>query len=116
MPPAMSIHSITLPPKAALSGLASGGKIICVITTSESRGDFGGAGALTCMHMHLSFLVMRTTVELRADTIHELKARAAKLGKRGFSDLIQEAADRFLEETMDPDEQARFDRIMKLSG
>src|SRR5258707_8504871 len=44
MPPQMSIHSITLPPNAALIGLASEGRIICVIITSDSRGDFGFIG------------------------------------------------------------------------
>src|SRR6218665_687497 len=40
--PQMSIHSITLPPNAVFTELASEGRIICVITTSDSRGLLGG--------------------------------------------------------------------------
>src|SRR5260370_39212427 len=63
----MSIHSITLPPNAALSGLASGGRIICVITTSDSRGDFGA--------------VMREVITQRLyPRMHPLSALSAGFG------------------------------------
>jgi len=41
---------------------------------------------------------MRTTIELRDDQRARLLELAAREGRRGFSHLIQEAVDRFLEE------------------
>jgi predicted transcriptional regulator len=41
---------------------------------------------------------MRTTIELRDDQRARLLEMAAKEGRKGFSHLIQEAVDRFLEE------------------
>src|SRR5208282_898268 len=40
-PAQMSIHSMMRPPKAALRGLASEGRMTCVITASLSAGDLG---------------------------------------------------------------------------
>ncbi len=42
--------------------------------------------------------VMRTTIELRDDQRARLLEMAAQEGRKGFSHLIQEAVDRFLEE------------------
>ncbi|TVR56541.1 MAG: hypothetical protein EA421_03265 [Gemmatimonadales bacterium] len=41
---------------------------------------------------------MRTTIELRDDQRARLLEMAAQEGRKGFSHLIQEAVDRFLEE------------------
>jgi hypothetical protein len=41
---------------------------------------------------------MRTTIELRDDQRARLLEMAAREGRKGFSHLIQEAVDRFLEE------------------
>ena len=41
---------------------------------------------------------MRTTIELRDDQRARLLEVAAREGRKGFSHLIQEAVDRFLEE------------------
>jgi len=51
------------------------------------------------MHVHADDLFgMRTTVELRDDQRARLLEMAAREGRKGFSHLIQEAVDRFLEE------------------
>lgn len=41
---------------------------------------------------------MRTTIELRDDQRGRLVEIAARRGQKGFSHLVQEAVDRFLEE------------------
>lgn len=41
---------------------------------------------------------MRTTIELRDDQRAKLLEMAAREGRKGFSHLIQEAVDRFLDE------------------
>ncbi len=41
---------------------------------------------------------MRTTVEITAEQRAKLLALAAKRGQKGFSALVQEALDRYLEE------------------
>lgn len=51
------------------------------------------------MHVHVwEILRMRTTIELRDDQRARLLEMAAQEGRKGFSHLIQEAVDRFLEE------------------
>ena len=50
---------------------------------------------------------MRTTVQIRDDQREALAAMAARRGLRGFSTLIQEAIDRFLDED-DADDNAAF--------
>ena len=42
---------------------------------------------------------MRTTIELRNDQRARLLELAARRGEKGFSGLIQEAVDRYLEES-----------------
>jgi predicted transcriptional regulator len=44
---------------------------------------------------------MRTTIELRDDQRARLLEIAAQEGRKGFSHLIQEAVDRFLDEEAD---------------
>jgi predicted transcriptional regulator len=56
------------------------------------------------MHVHASKIrVMRTTIELRDDQRARLLEIAAREGRKGFSHLIQEAVDRFLEEAPAPE-------------
>ncbi|TVP58579.1 MAG: hypothetical protein EA351_03465 [Gemmatimonadales bacterium] len=50
---------------------------------------------------------MRTTIELRDDQRAKLLEMAARRGEKGFSRLIQEAVDRYL------DEEARRDRSVE---
>lgn len=50
------------------------------------------------MHMHAYNIdPMRTTIELRDDQRARLLEIAARRGEKGFSGLIQEAVDRYLE-------------------
>ena len=48
-----------------------------------------------CMLFHFS--IMRTTIELRDDQRARLLEIAGRRGEKGFSRLVQEAVDRFLE-------------------
>jgi len=48
---------------------------------------------------------MRTTVELRDDQRARLLEIAAQEGRKGFSHLIQEAVDRFLDEESERQEE-----------
>jgi predicted DNA-binding protein len=43
-------------------------------------------------------IVLRTTVELTNRTYTRLRAKAAERGMRGFSAIVEEALERFLEE------------------
>lgn len=49
-----------------------------------------------CMHPYACD--MRTTIEIRDDQRARLLEIAARRGEKGFSGLVQEAIDRFLEE------------------
>ena len=52
-----------------------------------------------CMHVHaLRFFDMRTTIELTDEQRSRLLELGAKRGLKGFSLLVQEAVDRFLEQ------------------
>lgn len=46
----------------------------------------------------MSWLGMRTTIEIRDEQRARLLEIAARRGEKGFSGLVQEAIDRFLEE------------------
>lgn len=51
------------------------------------------------MHVHAHrFFSMRTTVEIRDEQRARLLEIAARRGEKGFSGLVREAIDRFLEE------------------
>lgn len=54
---------------------------------------------------------MRTTIEIADDKLVKLKKLAAERGERGFSVLVDEALERYLETDPDPDaERARRER------
>lgn len=59
------------------------------------------------MHMHAGHASsMRTTIEIRDEQRARLLELAARRGEKGFSRLVQEAVDRYLDEL-----DARDDRI-----
>lgn len=49
------------------------------------------------MHVNAKMQIMRTTVELSDRTYVRLRATAAERGMRGFSAIVEEALERFLE-------------------
>lgn len=58
------------------------------------------------MHVHVCpYFIMRTTIELRDDQRARLLEIAAQEGRKGFSHLIQEAVDRFLDDEADRREE-----------
>jgi predicted transcriptional regulator len=57
---------------------------------------------------------MRTTIELRDDQRAKLLEMAAREGRKGFSHLIQEAVDRFLDE--DSGRQEEVSEALALVG
>jgi predicted transcriptional regulator len=58
------------------------------------------------MHVHVyPYFRMRTTIELRDDQRARLLEIAAQEGRKGFSHLIEEAVDRFLDEEADRREE-----------
>ena len=59
----------------------------------------GSTPAPCCMHVHaLRFFEMRTTIELTDEQRSRLLELGAKRGLKGFSLLVQEAVDRFLQQ------------------
>ena len=60
------------------------------------------------MHMHAyELLHMRTTIEIRDDQRARLLEIAARRGEKGFSGLIQEAVDRYLEDLVAHEDRVR---------
>ena len=58
------------------------------------------------MHMHAyRSSLMRTTIEIRDEQRARLLELAARRGEKGFSILVQEALDRFLEDIAAEDEK-----------
>jgi metal-responsive CopG/Arc/MetJ family transcriptional regulator len=57
---------------------------------------------------------VRTTIELSDDQRARLLAAAARRGEKGFSTLVQEAVDRYLQEEADRQERVR--RALTLAG
>ena len=58
-----------------------------------------------CMHASLEF--MRTTVEITDEQRAKLLELAAKRGEKGFSTLVQEALERYLEDIDEHDRRIR---------
>jgi predicted transcriptional regulator len=50
------------------------------------------------MHVNARMLKVRTTIELSDRTYTRLRARAAERGMRGFSRIVEEALERFLDQ------------------
>jgi len=50
------------------------------------------------MHMHVILKIMRTTIELPDELRAKLLAMAARRGEKGFSVLVEEAVERYLDE------------------
>jgi predicted transcriptional regulator len=67
----------------------------------------GTRSSLTCMCMRTIVGGMRTTIELRDDQRARLLEIAGRRGEKGFSRLIQEAVDRYLQD------EARRDRSVE---
>ena len=75
------------------------------LDTAEARLHWTGT---LDMHVHASdHPLMRTTIELRDDQRARLLELAARRGEKGFSRLIQEAVDSYLER------EARRDRSLE---
>lgn len=55
------------------------------------------------MHLNATMHQMRTTIELSDRTYTRLRARAAEKGMRGFSAIVEEALERFLDSGADKD-------------
>src|SRR3972149_4767993 len=56
------------------------------------------------MHVHALYnVLMRTTVEITDEQRARLLELAARRGEKGFSKLVQEALERFIDEVEDPD-------------
>jgi predicted transcriptional regulator len=53
---------------------------------------------LTCMCMHTTLRGMRTTIEIPDEQRAKLLKLAAERGEKGFSRLVQEALERYLDE------------------
>jgi hypothetical protein len=51
-----------------------------------------------CMHMHDTIVFMRTTVEMKAEHRSALLALAARRGEKGFSSVLCEAIEHYLNE------------------
>ncbi len=57
-----------------------------------------GVAALTCMCMHVIMLSMRTTIEIPDEQRARLLRLAAERGQKGFSGIVQDALERYLDE------------------
>lgn len=70
------------------------------------------------MHVHACMIkIMRTTIEIDDDKLVKLKKLAAERGARGFSGLVNEALERYLDEGSDGElREGRVKRILALSG
>lgn len=55
------------------------------------------------MHLNATMHKMRTTIELSDRTYTRLRARAAEKGMRGFSAIVEEALEGFLDRGVDND-------------
>ena len=53
------------------------------------------------MHMHVMILDMRTTIEITDEQRSRLMALAALRNEKGFSKLVREALDEYLESKLD---------------
>jgi len=74
----------------------------CDGRASPGARQYSGArarrGSLTCTCMHIRMRPVRTTIELRDEQRAELLRLAARRGRKGFSELIQEAVDAYLKQ------------------
>src|SRR3972149_8519330 len=60
------------------------------------------------MHVHALYnVLMRTTVEITDEQRARLLELAARRGEKGFSKLVQEALERFIDEVEDRDRRGR---------
>ena len=67
-----------------------------------------------CMHMHVRVLGMRTTIEIGEEQRAQLLKLAARRGEKGFSKLVQEALELYLEAHSRADDKRR--RALLLRG
>jgi hypothetical protein len=66
------------------------------------------------MHMHVRIRSMRTTIEIREEQRAQLLKLAARRGEKGFSNLVQEALELYLEAYSRADDKRR--RALLLRG
>lgn len=64
--------------------------------------------------MRIRMQYVRTTIELRDEQRARLLALAARRGQKGFSGLVQEAIERYLDEELP--RQDRIGRALALAG
>jgi hypothetical protein len=69
---------------------------------------------LTCMHVHVILVEMRTTIEITDRQRAALLELAARSGEKGFSRLVQKAIDQMLAE--ETSRKERIDRACALAG
>lgn len=62
---------------------------------------------LTCMCMQHTFRGMRTTIDIPDEQRAKLLKLAAERGEKGFSRLVQEALDRYLDEAEEREQRVR---------
>lgn len=66
------------------------------------------------MHMHVSLNFMRTTIEMKKKHRAKLLEIAARRGEKGFSHLVSEAIDAYLERIERNDEKLK--QALRLRG
>ena len=66
------------------------------------------------MHMHVILQDMRTTIEITAEQRSKLMALAARQNEKGFSRLVREAIDNYLEHQLEASE--KIERAVRLRG
>lgn len=62
---------------------------------------------MTCMCMQYSFRAMRTTIDIPDEQRAKLLKLAAERGEKGFSRLVQEALERYLDEAEEHEQRVQ---------
>ena len=66
------------------------------------------------MHMHIQWIYMRTTVELKPEHRSALLALAARRGQKGFSGVLEEAIESYL--AGEAEREQRRQAFLSLAG